>query len=134
MQKRTFFQRSDRVHFLWHCEYSSDILLVTLPSQVSWKIHFYFYLIITKLLFSVKSTHAKGALFGDILINRCLSNKLVTLCLSHKTVLGNVFCSPKKIHYLWDSPDFSQGLASHCKAETIGREVFLSANEKARHI
>ena len=27
-----------------------------------------------------------------------------------------------------------EGLASHCKAETIGREVFLSANEKARHI
>ena len=28
----------------------------------------------------------------------------------------------------------SKGLASHCKAKTIGREVFLSANEKARHI
>ena len=27
-----------------------------------------------------------------------------------------------------------KGLASHCKAKTIGREVFLSANEKARHI
>ena len=46
-------------------------------------------------------------------MNRCLSNKLVILCLSVKTVLGNIFCSPKKIHYLWDSPDFSQ-LGQQC--------------------
>ena len=46
-------------------------------------------------------------------------NKFVTLCLSVKTVLGNIFCSPKKIHYLGDSPDFSQ----------LGQQCHIDNNE-----
>ena len=111
--KKNIFQRTVCVHLLWHCEYASDILLVTLPSQASWKIHFFSYLIITKFLFSVLVNPCKECSFWRYSNKQMLIKQISYPLVSVKTVLGNIFCSPKKIHFLWDSPDFSQ-LGQQC--------------------
>ena len=110
------------VYLLWHCEYFSDILLVTLPSQASWKIHFFSYLIITKFLFSVLVNPCKECSFWRYSNKQMLIKQISYPLVSVKTVLGNIFCSPKKIHFLWDSPDFSQ-LGQQCHIDNI--EVWI---------